>query len=287
MNSRAAGSPRKTTRSPVGGVPRVLHPDVVLVGEEVRQARVGSLRAEHLRAGRGPCAARCPSARRAAGRAGVKVVGDVAGGEDPGGARLAGARRRARRCRPPARPPRRARRAARRRCPRRRRRSRSSRPSCVRTRSTGAVALDRGDAALPRASRRRGRGGGRGRSRRPRARARAPAATASGAITVTSTPRCRAEAATSQPIQPAPITTSRPPASRRARSASLSPSVRRMVDAVELGARDAQPPRLRAGGQQQAVVAEPLAALQRELTLPRVEADDRPRRLAARSSCSA
>jgi hypothetical protein len=50
--------------------------------------------------------------------------------------------------------------------------------------------------------------------------------TATGSMTVTSAPRWRAEAADSAPIQPAPITTTLPPASKRRRSASQSASVR-------------------------------------------------------------
>ena len=53
MNSRLAGSPRKTTRSQLGAKPGVLHADVVLVGEEVRQAVV-------RRAARRACCARRP-----------------------------------------------------------------------------------------------------------------------------------------------------------------------------------------------------------------------------------
>ena len=65
---------------PVGGVAGVLHADVVLVGEEVRDLVVGLALAEHARARPpGPARARCASARRA------------------GAARRTGARRRRRR----------------------------------------------------------------------------------------------------------------------------------------------------------------------------------------------
>jgi hypothetical protein len=43
----------------------------------------------------------------------------------------------------------------------------------------------------------------------------------------TEDPLCRAEAATSEPIQPAPTTATRPPTSSRSRSESQSDSVRR------------------------------------------------------------
>ena len=46
-------------------------------------------------------------------------------------------------------------------------------------------------------------------------------------MTVTSHPRWRAEAATSQPIQPAPITTTVLPETSRSRSASESSTLRR------------------------------------------------------------
>ena len=48
-----------------------------------------------------------------------------------------------------------------------------------------------------------------------------------GSTTVTSRPRWRADAATSAPIQPAPTTTTEPPRSSRARSASESSTLRR------------------------------------------------------------
>ena len=88
MNSRAAGSPRKTTSSPGAAVARVLHPDVVLVGEEVRDPVVDGVLAEHrprrrrtLLEGVGPVLdAQAPEQR-------VVVVGDVARREDAVGAR--------------------------------------------------------------------------------------------------------------------------------------------------------------------------------------------------------
>ena len=69
MNSRVAGSPRKTTSSPGRAVARVLHPDVVLVGEEVRHALVGRRPGRAWRARPpGPAPGRWPSARRAGAR---------------------------------------------------------------------------------------------------------------------------------------------------------------------------------------------------------------------------
>ena len=61
----------------------------------------------------------------------------------------------------------------------------------------------------------------------PRSAPRTPSSGCSAySMSVTSLPLPRTEAATSQPIQPAPTTTSRPPASSTARSASESSSVR-------------------------------------------------------------
>ena len=228
MNSRLAGSPRKTTRSQRAGEARVLHADVVLVGEEVRQAVVGVGAAEHVaRRGRalvervGPVLDADPLAVE-----GVVGVGDVAGGEDAGRAGLQvlvdedpvvdgeaglrgelGARLHAD--------------------------ADDDEVAVERAPVAGADALDR--ACRPRrprrrsraASARRGRRGCRGRRRRPRRRARARAGPRAGSRTVTSRPRWRAEAATSAPIQPAPITTTAPPRSSRSRRASESSTLRR------------------------------------------------------------
>ena len=133
---------------PVAGEARVLHADVVLVGEEVRQAVVGVGVAEHVAGGGRPLVERVGPVLDADPLAveGVVGVGDVAGGEHAGRAGLqvlvdedavvdgeAGLRRRAR-C------------AAARRRRRRRSRTRASRPSLVRTRSTAVVALEGLDA---------------------------------------------------------------------------------------------------------------------------------------------
>ncbi len=48
-------------------------------------------------------------------------------------------------------------------------------------------------------------------------------------MSVTSSPRCLADAATSEPIQPAPTTTTAPPRSSRARRASESSTLRRYM----------------------------------------------------------
>ena len=90
MNSRVAGSPRKTTRSQVAGEARVLHADVVLVGEEVRQAVVDVGVAEHGAGGDRPLVQRVGPVLDADPLAveGVVGVGDVAGGEDAGRAGL-------------------------------------------------------------------------------------------------------------------------------------------------------------------------------------------------------
>ena len=256
MNSRVAGSPRKTTRSQVRREAGVLHADVVLVGEEVRQAVVGSPGPSMSRAARAPGAARWPSARpQPRGVERVLARGDVAGGEHAGSAGLQvlvdedavvdvdpgllGEPRcaAARRCR---RPRSRSRARARRWCgpaPRRRR------PRTPRRRSRGASA-------------RRGRGGCRGRSRRPRGPARARA----GRERVDHRhveARWRADAATSAPIQPPPTTTTSR-LGRAARAARRSRDAAEVEHAVEVGAGDRETARLGAGGEQQPVVAQPL-----------------------------
>ena len=82
---------------------------------------------------------------------------------------------------------------------------------------------------------------------------------------VTSSPRCRADAAASEPIQPAPITTRRPPAVE-ALADRVGLSTRAQVeDALEVGARESQPAGLGAGREQQPVEGQPLAAVQRDL----------------------
>ena len=78
---------------------------------------------------------------------------------------------------------------------------------------------------------------------------------ASGSTTVTSRPGWRAEAATSLPIQPAPTTTRAAARSQRAAQRVGILERPQVVDAGELGARDSEPPRLGAGGEQQPVVA--------------------------------
>ena len=229
MNSRLAGSPRKTTSSQLGREARVLHADVVLVGEEVRHAVVGDVAAEHRAGGRGPLVE----------RVGPVLDADVL-------ARRTDARRWRRR-RPRTRPGRWS--AG---------RSSTTIPlSIFRPASVGQlgarrdadpdddeVALDRAPVAgadplarrrRPRRPRRRCRAAARRRGRRGRRGRPAPTSgpstrssgTAAGSMTVTSAPRWRADAATSAPIQPAPMTTTLPPASRRPRSASQSASVRR------------------------------------------------------------
>ena len=86
------------------------------------------------------------------------------------------------------------------------------------------------------ATRRRGRRGDRGRWRRPRRRGCARTAPDAGAITVTSSPRWRAEAATSVPIQPAPID-DQPAAGVQPLAQRVGVGERaQVVDAVELGA---------------------------------------------------
>ena len=135
-----------------------------------------------------------------------------------------------------------------------------------------AVALERDHAGLRCAGRRHGRGGGRGRPRRPRARARARAAPPPARRSSRPCPRWRADAATSDPIQPAPDddepAAARPGAraARRCRRRSAARGRRRAPR------RGRQPARLGAGGQQQPVVGEPLAVLERELAGARVEA---------------
>ena len=58
-------------------------------------------------------------------------------------------------------------------------------------------------------------------------------------MSVTSTPFWRAEAATSEPIQPAPITTTRAACASRSRERVGVGEVAQVVDAVEVGARAA------------------------------------------------
>ena len=83
---------------------------------------------------------------------------------------------------------------------------------------------------------------------------------------MTSRPRWRAEAANSLPIQPAPTTTTRPPASQALAQRVAVGERAQVVDPVELGARDRDPPRLGARGQQQPVEPElaPSASVTRD-----------------------
>ena len=138
MNSRLGGVAAEDDAVPRAGEARVLHADVVLVGEEVRQAVVGLPRAEHVARGDRPLAegvgpvldadplavervlgAGDVAGGEHAGRAGPQVLVDedpVADGEaGPGGELACAAARRSRR---------------------RRSRTRAWRPSLVRTRST-------------------------------------------------------------------------------------------------------------------------------------------------------
>ena len=227
MNSRVAGSPRKTTSSPGRAVARVLHADVVLVGEEVRDPLVDDVLAKH-RAGRRRALLQCvgPVLDAQAPEQRMVVVGDVARREDAVGARAqrgvdedpvvdvehAFGQPGARGATP---------------TPISDRVAVQDGPVARAHALGAAVALDRLDAAAEVQLRRRGRRARRGRRRRARGRGRPRAGTDCGSTSATSIPRWRAEAATSQPIHPAPTTTSRPPASSTPRSASESSSVRR------------------------------------------------------------
>ena len=75
-------------------------------------------------------------------------------------------------------------------------------------------------------------------------------------------PFWRADAATSQPIQPPPITTSRPPPSKRRADRVRVLDRAQEEHAVEVAAGHGKAPRLAAGGEQQTAVVEPLAARQ-------------------------
>ena len=85
-----------------------------------------------------------------------------------------------------------------------------------------------------------------------------------GATIVTSAPRCFADAATSQPIQPAPMTTTRPPRHEARAAVGIADGAqaggRRQVRAV-----DGQPPRVGAGGEQKLVEPDPLAVVELDL----------------------
>ena len=252
-----APSPRWTTRRSCGPCrPDVLHADLVLVGEEVRQPVVGRAVAEHRPRGGRALVQRVGPVLDAdvAVVARVEGVRDVAGGEDVRGARPEVARRRRSRRRSRGRRPARARCRGPRRRRRPRRRTRRAPRRRARTRSTALAALDpldrrprpHADAVVAvdrRRSARRARGRGRARaaSRRPRS---------------ASPPRrgARALAATSQPIQPAPMT----------RHAAAGDD--RVLERVRVGerAQDVHAPRSdpvdrraaghRAGGDQQPVV---------------------------------
>ena len=100
------------------------------------------------------------------------------------------------------------------------------------------------------------RGGRRGRRRRSPDRRPGSAGSSSGSIKATSSPLWRDEAASSQPIQPAPTTTTRPlPMASRSRSTSES-STCAGSGLLELSARHREPARLGPGGEQQPVVVE-------------------------------
>ena len=230
MNSRLAGSPRNDHAIPGASVARVLHADVVLVGEEVRQAVVRVSAPEHVARRRRSLVEGVRPVLDPNSLAVERVIGvrHVAGREDRRSAGLGADRRPRSRCRrlspafaaassvrgsTPT--------------PTTTKSHSSTRPSLVRTRSTAVAALERLDPDAHAAASCHGRCGCRGTRCRPRRPARARAGRPGGSSTVTSSPRCRAEAATSAPIHPAPTTTTVPPRSSRSRSASESSTLRR------------------------------------------------------------
>ena len=102
-------------------------------------------------------------------------------------------------------------------------------------------------------------------------RGRVPAARQSGSITVTSRPSWRAEAATSEPIQPAPTTTTEPLCAKPFAQGVRVIDAAEVEHAVQIGSGYREPARLGAGGEQQAVVAQPLAVVELELAACGVE----------------
>ena len=157
----------------------------------------------------------------------------------------------------------------------------------------GAHALDGGrrPRTPPRrcraASARRGRGGCRGRTRRPRRPARAPAGPTAGRARSRSRPRC--------PRRRGDLGADPAGADHDDRAAAVEPRPQRVgvrdaaqvEHAVELAARDGEPPRLGAGGEQQPVVAQPLAVVERELVARQGPARLRVRPSRSSMSCSA
>ena len=227
MNSRAAGSPRNTTRSQLPAKPEYSMPTSYWSEKKYGRRSRRSARPSMLRAAAGPwwsAFAQCSTRIRLAVER-VLRVGHVAGGEhagalvrscsstripfvdrDPGlgGEPVRGSTP----------------------MPTTTKSQSSTRPSPVRTRST-AVAPRTPRRRSRAASARRGRRGCRGRSRRPRRRARAPAAPLPAR-----SPSPRRRAAAPMPRPPSRSTRRRsrrrvPPRSSRSRSASESATLRR------------------------------------------------------------
>jgi hypothetical protein len=82
---------------------------------------------------------------------------------------------------------------------------------------------------------------------------------------VTSRPFSRADAPTSAPIQPAPITTTLRPRRSRFGDRVGVVEVAQVEHARQLRAGDGEAPRLGPGGEQQPVIAEAFAALENDL----------------------
>jgi hypothetical protein len=76
----------------------------------------------------------------------------------------------------------------------------------------------------------------------------------------------RADTATSQPIQPAPTIATRPCGVEALAQRVAVGERAQLADAVELGPGQGEPPRPRAGREQQAVVEDALARPERERT---------------------
>ena len=143
----------------------------------------------------------------------------------------------------------------------------SASPSARRTRSTRSVALEPLDRHAECGGRRRGRGAARRTPRRSPRPSPAPSARGRASSTVTSSPRPRQVAATSEPMKPAPITTTRGRASSRSRMRQASVERAQHEDAVELGL-VGQAAGRGAGGDHQAVERQAVAGVELEHPRP-------------------
>ena len=204
-----------------------LHPELELVGEEVRRTVVGHTRADHVGGGQLALVDRVVPVLDAPMPSGSRVphTGDVARDVDAR-TRCAGTGPRPRRLIPPARQPKPDPCSALPRCLRRPGRRPPGRRSPARPAHRRRLPA-RARRAIARECRPRGRGAAPRIAPRPRGPATGRSGSSPRSSTVTSQPAVLAAAATSIEIQPPPIMTIEAPGTRRSRMRTLSSIVRR------------------------------------------------------------